>query len=284
MGENHGQITQCCTRGNVTAVEQAGGLAGITIEFGSVGGVIVGITRDGGEITDCYSRCIVHGDDSVGGLVGRSEGKITHCYATGHVSAVNPTTSPASTNTTIGGLIGVRSTYSPVATGCYFLMNENEASGGGPNNGLGNARSDSLLKMQATFSNWAFSSPGAVWLMPENDYPRLLWEQVPVPSTKDKTLKQWTIELEASGLLLGTKEYQYHSDIPEDEVITASVARHCPAARSMSLSVKARTTGQRKLSGMARRQSLTRLLHPRRCNLLALAHSGWKSTTCWSAM
>jgi len=194
VGENHGRITKCCTRGQVEGDQRIGGLAGSNTEHSrsvqkvTIGGGkgVIETTIEGGNIANCYSRCEVVGEENVGGLLGgngfasgsgwSSAGPITNCYAGGRVTTAGPATFHAATST-VGGLIGSSPTNK--VTGCYFLMEGD--SGGGPDNGIGVARTDSGLKNQGTFLKWAFSSPGAVWFMPENDYPRLLWEQVFVP-------------------------------------------------------------------------------------------------------
>ncbi len=83
VGENRGEISNCHTTGKVSGERRVGGLVGET------SGII---------ILSSWSRSDVTGDVYIGGLVGanRMTSKLSHCYATGHVSGRN----------SVGGLVG----------------------------------------------------------------------------------------------------------------------------------------------------------------------------------
>jgi hypothetical protein len=90
VGQNYGQIRESFSLGSVNS-------------SGAVVGGLVGLNY--GLITDCYAHSNVHGNLTVGGLVGSNTysvspflGEIINSYSTGNVSFNN--------NTNIGGLVG----------------------------------------------------------------------------------------------------------------------------------------------------------------------------------
>ncbi len=62
-----------------------------------------------GEVSNCYNKGTVNGNDNIGGVVGFSDGTVTNCYNTGDV---NGTKAP------VGGVIGCN--YGTI-TNCYYL-------------------------------------------------------------------------------------------------------------------------------------------------------------------
>ena len=96
VGLNIGPINNCYSTGNVSGA----------VDWTSVGG-LVGANAYYGAITNCYSAGNVTGGWEVGGLVGRNDGTISKCYATGAVSGDYCYT---------GGLVGDNSS---TITNCY---------------------------------------------------------------------------------------------------------------------------------------------------------------------
>lgn len=114
---NLSDILNCGANGIVTGVNEVGGLVGncmqtVISNCGSKGtvnstgiaaGGLVGRSRFGSDINNCFSRSEVIGNDIVGGLVGENLYEnsqminIVNCYSTGHVSG----------NSQIGALVGV---------------------------------------------------------------------------------------------------------------------------------------------------------------------------------
>lgn len=95
-------IDQCSFQGsiNVAKGENVGGIAG-QLKTGStimnsttkgsikgvasVGGICGSTSRNGGNITDCYSSMDVTGSESFGGIIGENTGQITRTYADGNI-------------------------------------------------------------------------------------------------------------------------------------------------------------------------------------------------------
>jgi hypothetical protein len=205
---NHqGTITNCYATGLVSGVALYGGLCGKSSGIlrdcyatGSVSGTgdrlggLCGRNRDLGTISNCYATGSVSGgtnSDYLGGLSGEnSYGAISNCYATGSVSGGNESrylgglcgyinentisncyatgsVSGGINSDYLGGLCGDNSVGT--INGCYFLDIA------GPDNGFGTPLGDDLMKQQASFVGWDFSSP--VWKMncPGESYPKLSW-------------------------------------------------------------------------------------------------------------
>ena len=114
VGQNNkGAIRKCGSTGDVIShMDGAGGIAGVSLEYGSVveesyaTGDVTGVFRVGGlvgqtersYIKDCYAMGTVEGGTFVGGLIGESrESEIKNCYAAGNVSA---------SGDNAGGLVG----------------------------------------------------------------------------------------------------------------------------------------------------------------------------------
>jgi len=98
-----GSISNCYVSGNVTAVNDVGGLVGVTT----------------GNIANCYATGNVTANTSAGGLVGAQRGtnsKIANCYVTSNVLAVNQKA---------GGLVGCQGALGAdnEITNCYATGN-----------------------------------------------------------------------------------------------------------------------------------------------------------------
>jgi parallel beta-helix repeat protein len=144
VGDNSGNIINCCSAGSVSGPYYVGGLVGDNYD---------------GSITNCYSTGNVSGSSYIGGLVGYSYGNIANCYSAGAVSG---------TYDDVGGLVGRND--GDLITNSYFLVT------GGPDNGYGEPLTDEQMKQQVRFHCWDFWTP--VWTIKENeDYPRLWWEK-----------------------------------------------------------------------------------------------------------
>lgn len=136
-GASSGIIANCYTEGSVTGKVLVGGLVGAGTK---------------GNITNCYSVCSVNGERYVGGLIGDAYyGNAINSYSCGLVTGTE----------FVGGLVGGRCNVRE----CYFLDTS------GPNNRLGTALPEHLMRQQGSFRNWDFvgSIAGGVseiWQMP----------------------------------------------------------------------------------------------------------------------
>lgn len=119
----------------------------------SVGG-LVGYDNNCGGISNSYSSASVYGDGdasegSIGGLIGQSKGTITNCYSVGKVSTIG---------TDVGPFIGYNN--GATVTSCYY----NSESASISDNATGTAKTTAELKLQATFTDWDFTS---IWEISE---------------------------------------------------------------------------------------------------------------------
>ena len=189
-------IENCFTSGNVAAVSQVGGLAGIVV-------VESGTINSSAQIINCYSTCHVSSSgNEAGGLVGKqlnisgnnANNEVIRCYSTGTVTAgVNRAGGiVAYQNSSAGGSISVNSCFStsPVngsgslgaiigwqeggATPIGTYMNslnfryENVNVGGSspvtndPTHNHGGRLTAVQLMMDGTYTGWDFTS-GTAW-------------------------------------------------------------------------------------------------------------------------
>ncbi len=176
IGGNNGAtaITSCYATGNVSGnTSRVGGLIGFNLgsspvtrcyATGSVtGGTMVGGLigdNQSGTITDCFAMGAVIGStSSIGGLVGSNGDTITNCYAIGTATGTS----------NIGGLVGSGGT----ATASFW-----DSTLGGPDNGIGTAKSTGEMMQQTTFTPWDFTT---VWAINEGvSYPWLQASGPPV--------------------------------------------------------------------------------------------------------
>jgi len=195
-GYNDGELTDCRFSGQIRGYSYVGGLAGtntgtilrccardVDISGDNRVGGLAGENVTGALIETCYATGKIQGVSLVGGLVGRlgttafrdrrsvsgqewiavaGDAVIRHCYAACSVTGSD----------SIGGSVGSAGSGT-ARESCFFLAPED---GGGPDNGLANVLTDSLMKMQGSFVGWDFEN---VWTICEGrDYPRLRWEGV----------------------------------------------------------------------------------------------------------
>jgi hypothetical protein len=151
IGENSGDVADCCSSADVEGGGSIGGLVGWNEEA---------------IITRCYSTGTVHGTwDSIGGLVGYNSGCISYCYSTGAVHGVRGYT---------GGLAGFiffgSGTPGEGVSHCFWDL---EASGQTTSDG-GSGRSTAHMKDIRTYldDGWDFvgeSCNGTCewWQMPQ---------------------------------------------------------------------------------------------------------------------
>ena len=151
IGLNEGRITACRSDVNLVGTASIGGFAGAT----EPGSVIVG----------CYANGNVSGEWAVGGFVGESgrNSEIITCYSTGKV-------------TPIGGdndyICGFASYNEGTIYLCYWDTQSSQIVQS--QGGIGKTTAE--MKSLDTFVGWGYDD---VWVMdPENDYPRLKWENV----------------------------------------------------------------------------------------------------------
>ena len=150
-------VSGCASSGNVTGVEDIGGLVGLTFscsitnchtdgsvlcnhENGWRAGGLVGSHSHGGNMADCYSEAEVSGANMVGGLIGKSynagqtTGTVTQCYSVGDVNG---------TGSYVGGLFGYVDDYTHL-TDSYSIGN---ATGNSNVGGLAGSCSSSATVM-----------------------------------------------------------------------------------------------------------------------------------------
>ncbi|MDW7668510.1 MAG: GLUG motif-containing protein, partial [Bacillota bacterium] len=191
VGSNTGIIDLCYSESNVSNTSHySGGLVGRNFgqirksyslgSLNSSGAVVGGLTGlNYGLITDCYSHSNVHGNLTVGGLVGSNTysdspylGEIINSYSTGSVSFNN--------NTKIGGLIG--SMNSDTVTSSYW---DTETSGlTSSAGGVGKTTAEMQNQSTYTDTDWDFTD---IWNIDTGtSYPYLKNnEQLPHPSPYD---------------------------------------------------------------------------------------------------
>ncbi|MFA5220370.1 MAG: GLUG motif-containing protein [Bacilli bacterium] len=146
VGENLncGIITESCSGGDITGGSYIGGLVG----------------DNSGEITNCYSICMVIGLSYVGGLVGGNSGPISNSFSNGTVDG----------SYDVGGLVG-SSTDSTIAY-CYW---DTETSGKSTSAG-GIGKLSVEMKEQATYNNWNFITIFDIVSTFNDGYPFLRWQ------------------------------------------------------------------------------------------------------------
>jgi hypothetical protein len=157
-GINGGTISQCSVQGTIT-----GGGASLYI------GGLVG--HNASIIQNCYAVVNVTAGASsqmIGGLTGKSA-IAANCHASGYVSG----------GASVGGLTGSAYIMFYIQN-CYFLS---PADGGGPDNGIGTALTDTQMRQQVNFVTWDFQGNASdgeteIWQI-NGGYPVLNW-QVPV--------------------------------------------------------------------------------------------------------
>ena len=171
LGENYGTVTDCYTSSSVRGHAQTGGVIGynngtiatslsigqVVADYYHTGGLI---GQNGGNVLDCYAQTTVLGDKRVGGLVGSNDDTVVNCYSTGPVSGVDY----------LGGLVG--------SNGGWVFNSYWDANTSGTSNSSGGiAKATSEMMDTNTFLGW---NCGNAWIIdPNNDYPRLVWENQP---------------------------------------------------------------------------------------------------------
>jgi hypothetical protein len=179
VGENYEGISNCYATGSVDGNEKVGGLVGINTRFvpssvsdsystctvtgtyNEVGGLV---GRNEGYISNCYATGVSSGEFYIGGLVGRNyDGEVLNCYATGSVMGFEPYHT--------GGLIG--DAYKGTVRNSFWDVN----STGLDNSYGGIGKTTSDMQTANTFVSW---SCAGLWTINEgNDYPHLIWENAP---------------------------------------------------------------------------------------------------------
>jgi len=135
---------------------------GGSVTAGQYVGGAVGTTTDG-RIENVYSDCTVNGfTKNIGGLLGHLQsGILYYCYSAGTVTVDTDTT---------GGLVGQGS--GTVADCFWDITTSGQASSDG-----GTGLTHAQMQAATSFSNWQCAD---AWSIDNgNDYPRLLWENMP---------------------------------------------------------------------------------------------------------
>jgi hypothetical protein len=153
-----GEIIGCCSSGNVLGEDH------------HVGG-LVGWNASWGAITNCYATGSVIGGRCVGGLVGEN-GKwpgtgstIDNCYSTGSVTGLRWWVLE------VGGLVGVGGG----TINCFWDIDTS----GQTTSAGGTGKTTTEMKTASTYIFWN-RCDDIFWTIDEgNDYPRLIWENMP---------------------------------------------------------------------------------------------------------
>ena len=181
-------IQYCSNGGSVTAKEsQAGGIIGNSLCFE--------YEYDKQDAESCYNTGEITATSYAGGIVGRSNSKVTrvkHCYSVGAVTATS----------NFGGCFG-SSPYS--TTFCYYL----DESVTDPTCTVGIAKSEDQLKKATAFEQWDFTN---TWTMAgREDYPYPELVDVPLVLPKDYVVHEhkYTSEITtpATHLIEGVKTF-----------------------------------------------------------------------------
>jgi len=239
---NRGTISQCSVSGIVCADGIAGGIAGwsgveSTIEesfsicdvSARNSGGLVGQNK--GNIQNCFASGRVSGvaGESAGGLVGTyAAGLISNCYAACQVDGADPH---------FGGLVGSKD--SPlVIRASYFL---DPCDGGGPDNGIGIPLTSAQMKQASSFIGWEFwetdgDGSRALWLMPEDGYPRLAWpilEEIPI--IRGLSVEQANQAIEETGFRVGQVLYDYDHAVTPGYALATRPYRGAPAGTPIDI-------------------------------------------------
>lgn len=143
-------------------------------------GNIVGNEKTGGLIgyifmttcADSYSLTDVSGSIRVGGLAGRGfTATFINCYCSGSVSVTS--------TSEVGGFLG-RNAGSGTATNCFW---DTETSGQ-TTSALGTGKTTAEMKTQSTYIGWDFANTWGIHADFNDGYPYLAWQPVPTVTTQ----------------------------------------------------------------------------------------------------
>ncbi|HOQ05586.1 MAG TPA: hypothetical protein PKY88_10280 [Anaerohalosphaeraceae bacterium] len=200
-GGNSGRVFRCAASGSLTVSgTEGGGLIGIntgTVESSSadvnitlypgsskyafIGGLIA---DNGGPVLNCCAKgngtaYLLYGPSytcRAGGLIGRSNPNILHCYSTGQVRGI-----PAP-QTILGGLVGEKAGQGNIDEPYSFWDIQTS---GCTVSAVGTGKTTAEMKMRSTFlaAGWDFTNetdngPYETWRLCTDgiDYPRLNWQ------------------------------------------------------------------------------------------------------------
>ncbi|MDR0231546.1 MAG: Ig-like domain repeat protein [Dysgonamonadaceae bacterium] len=170
-GAMAGVLAGSCFNSEISNCYAKGSLSGENY----VGGLI-GFSNNASVINNCYAQVNVYGESMVGGLIGDNvDGAVINCYAAGPVAG-GPV---AGGQNDYGAFIGVN--VSGNVTNCYRDKTINptlDAIGIDFNSQVVFDKTTAEMKTQSTFTAWDFDVPG-VWKMCEhNIYPALQWQNI----------------------------------------------------------------------------------------------------------
>jgi len=171
VGDCYGTVSKCYVKGGTVTCVGVDGRAG---NFGAV----IGMTRPGGIVTDCYASDLVvtfatdleywnSQAGFIGGQHGGADGLVANCYFAGTIIgfSIGPTWRHG------GGFLDHTNDNS-VTTSCYYDVNL-----AGFDDGMGMGRTTAEMMTQSTFVGWDFDN---TWTMIEGQtYPTL----IPEPAT-----------------------------------------------------------------------------------------------------
>lgn len=181
IGRNYSTIVNCSSSGDVYGTLRVGGFCGrnysntAIIQYCYSLGNVISINTSGNNenggfcgfnentaiINDCYSFGNVSGYSSIGGFVGSNSTnspQILRCYSLG---------TPSGTSS-VNGFCG---TSFAVETNCFY-----NSDSGFSDTGNGTPKTPAELKLQATFTNWDFSTIWRINSSNNSGYPYLAWQ------------------------------------------------------------------------------------------------------------
>ncbi len=191
VGENLGEVTACCSYGDVIGIIYAGGVAGANGQGSTSGSIARSLSWSyvaassyvgglvgrnvNGQIWDSYALgTVVPTNAPAGGLIGKNEsaGTVARCYSTGYLTK---------TGSNIGGLVGQNAAGGSAITASFW---DTQASGQAGSAG-GEGKTTYYMQQVVTYTaaGWDFLGESAngtadKWRLCQDGmyYPGLNWE------------------------------------------------------------------------------------------------------------
>ncbi len=144
---NYTTISSCFSTGNISGAYRV------------IGGLVGKVGGPNSNISNCYSRCNVSGERTIGGLVGSlAEGTIiNNCFSTSYVFGWNGN---------LGGLVGYNLSSS-VLNNCFW---DTQTSGQTTSSGGGTGKTTTVMKDVATFTDESAVGLDDAWDFINNPY------------------------------------------------------------------------------------------------------------------
>ena len=199
-----------------------------TIKGGPYTSVVGGlIGKNNGKITHCFAKAIIIGGNGIASFVSNNSGTIENCYSTGEVFGSNANAAYVATNS---GIISncyskakaymlnhyagfVNYSSEGLVESCYFLDIA------GPDNGYGIPLSALQLENRSSFIDWDFNNING-WKMPHYNSPVLHWEKlINVPDVLGM-LEENAVRVIFDAGLRYQVNYQFSGNVPAGKIIT----------------------------------------------------------------